>query len=573
MGTSAFRLGATQTSTKTLVEEGINQTSHGFVDGDVVRSNPGVTGAFMKAQADSATNAEALGVVIEAATHSFNLVYQGECVSEDGLSSFSNGEVLFLSPDIAGKLTTSPPTLPGQVIKPMVVINDTNEGIVLNYIGTVIGGESSVEVSNLQPVGAVIPWAGATGSEPVGWLVCDGATYYGGYTGAGTTYSNLYDVIGTSFGGSGTNGVNDYFHVPNMMGRVPVGAGSGSGLTQRVLGVTGGAESSDASITSGGTIDVSAGDAANDNKVSIMQPFTVTNYLIRYEQNSRASISGLLLNDLGDAGTTGATAGDILQYEGSGTTGVYESVSIDEALTGGFTVLGGTANFIGLSGAAPTTALNIDGALNILGALQVAGNPVMSIQQIVPVDIFSTGGYARVPGPTASSAPTSGDMYVMGMRWNITPKKSDSFIVIMGQVLFVSFDNVDPDMEWSGYYHALSRNNSATGPLNHTGSGATASLHNGQFLTGSAQYHIDKAHDGQHNYNWNSRQIFFIDQPATTSATTYDLIASGDTGENYLEAYYGTQSGGVGFQSTVHVGGAEHYPSMQWVSGHVIEIG
>ena len=103
MGTSAFRLGATQTSTKQLVET-INQTSHGFVEGDVIRPNAGVTGAFMKAQADSALNAEAIGVVSEKATHSFTVVYQGECVST-GLTGFNGADVLFLSADIAGKLT------------------------------------------------------------------------------------------------------------------------------------------------------------------------------------------------------------------------------------------------------------------------------------------------------------------------------------------------------------------------------------------------------------------------------------------------------------------------------------
>lgn len=159
------------------------------------------------------------------------------------------------------------------------------------------------------------------------------------------------------------------------------------------------------------------------------------------------------------------------------------------------------------------------------------------------------------------------------MRWNITPKKSDSFIVIMGQVLLVGHDQADPNMEWAGFYHALSKNNSATGPVsiaNRTAAGQ-ASLHNGQFLTGSAQFHIAKSHDGVQNHNMVTQNIFFIDQPATTGATTYDLIAAGDTGENFLEAYYGTQSGGV--PPWTYSDADADYPSMQWVSGHVIEIG
>jgi len=402
MGTSAFRLGATQTSTTKLVET-INQATHGFVVGDVIRPNPGVTGAFLKAQADSASNAEAIGVVSDAGSvHSFTVVYQGECVTS-GLSDFVTSDVLFLSADIAGKLTTTPPTLPGQVIKPIVVMNDTNEGLVLNYIGSVIGGESSVEVSQLQPVGAVIPWAGATGSEPLGWLVCDGATYYGGYTGAGTTYANLYSVIGTSFGGSGTNGVNDYFHVPNMMGRVPVGAGSGSGLTQRVLGVTGGAEASDAIVNQGGLLDTLATGTDNESKVSIMQPFTVTNYLIRYEQNSRASISGLLLNDLADAGTTGATVGNILQYESSGTTGVWEPATVSEALTKdapiGFTG-NMTMNSGNLTVSGTTTVGSVAGGVIIDQHGISAGDNTLGITGNITATDFTSGNVSPNPSNT-----------------------------------------------------------------------------------------------------------------------------------------------------------------------------
>jgi len=78
-------------------------------------------------------------------------------------------------------------------------------------------------------VGAVIQWG--TSNAPTGWFVCAGQ---GVHT---STYSNLFAVIGYQYGGSGTN-----FLIPDMRGRVPVGMGTGTGLTARNLSVTGGVE-------------------------------------------------------------------------------------------------------------------------------------------------------------------------------------------------------------------------------------------------------------------------------------------------------------------------------------------
>jgi microcystin-dependent protein len=79
------------------------------------------------------------------------------------------------------------------------------------------------------PTGVVMDFAGAT--APVGFLLCNGASY------ATASYPALFTVIGYTFGGSGAN-----FNVPDLRSRVAVGAGQGSGLTNRTLGVTGGEE-------------------------------------------------------------------------------------------------------------------------------------------------------------------------------------------------------------------------------------------------------------------------------------------------------------------------------------------
>ncbi len=48
----------------------------------------------------------------------------------------------------------------------------------------------------------------------------------------------LFSLLGTTYGGNGTQ----TFALPNLQGRMPIGIGSGPGLTPRVLGESGGVE-------------------------------------------------------------------------------------------------------------------------------------------------------------------------------------------------------------------------------------------------------------------------------------------------------------------------------------------
>ena len=73
----------------------------------------------------------------------------------------------------------------------------------------------------------------ATGA-PNGWLICDGSAV------SRTTYATLFAVIGTTYG---TGDGSTTFNLPDLQGRVAIGAGSGTGLTSRTLGATGGSES------------------------------------------------------------------------------------------------------------------------------------------------------------------------------------------------------------------------------------------------------------------------------------------------------------------------------------------
>jgi microcystin-dependent protein len=85
-------------------------------------------------------------------------------------------------------------------------------------------GAQFVSAVSPNPVGSLQAYAGA--SAPTGWLLCDG-----GQT-LITAYPELYSVLGTTYGsltnGSGGAG-STHFRVPDLRGRVPIGAGTGAG--------------------------------------------------------------------------------------------------------------------------------------------------------------------------------------------------------------------------------------------------------------------------------------------------------------------------------------------------------
>lgn len=80
--------------------------------------------------------------------------------------------------------------------------------------------------------GEIKAWSGAT--LPDGYLNCDGSVVLQ------SSYPALFAAIGTTWntGGEPANA----FRLPDLRGRALIGSGSGSGLTNRVLGASGGSE-------------------------------------------------------------------------------------------------------------------------------------------------------------------------------------------------------------------------------------------------------------------------------------------------------------------------------------------
>ena len=94
---------------------------------------------------------------------------------------------------------------------------------------------STPDASSSMPTGALMPYAGAT--APTGYLLCDGSSV------SSSTYLALHAVISNTYGGSAyTGSAGLSFNLPDLKGRMPIGAGTGSGLTSRVRGTTYGTE-------------------------------------------------------------------------------------------------------------------------------------------------------------------------------------------------------------------------------------------------------------------------------------------------------------------------------------------
>lgn len=92
-------------------------------------------------------------------------------------------------------------------------------------------GPSFLDDSRFPPIGAIIDYAGSR-DPSLTWLICDGRTL------SAVTYNMLFDLIGDTFGSAG----RDTFNIPDLRGRVTVGAGPGPGLSSRSVGSAGGQE-------------------------------------------------------------------------------------------------------------------------------------------------------------------------------------------------------------------------------------------------------------------------------------------------------------------------------------------
>lgn len=109
---------------------------------------------------------------------------------------------------------------------PKITFDDTT----LNIRGNVnVTGNYFLNNYILIPAGTIIQSAAI--NVPAGWLDCIGQSLLK------SDQPNLFAAISYTYGGSGLN-----FNLPDMRGRVGIGAGTNGVLTNRALGTTGGEE-------------------------------------------------------------------------------------------------------------------------------------------------------------------------------------------------------------------------------------------------------------------------------------------------------------------------------------------
>lgn len=154
-----------------------------------------------------------------------------------------------------------------------------------------------------MPAGMLAPWAGAYNDVPPGWLLCDGSAV------SRTRYYRLFKSAGTGYGaGDGSS----TFNVPDLRGRLPVGAEiSGSSQSRAEV-------SASASSSSGDTITFAAGvpagilrgmGATHANIPAGAYVIALTDTTVQLSASTTGSVSGTVrFSKLGaaDAETLGA---------------------------------------------------------------------------------------------------------------------------------------------------------------------------------------------------------------------------------------------------------------------------
>lgn len=136
------------------ITKSINQTTHGFSVGDLVRLSG--AGTYTESQADSAANAEVEGMVSAVAdADNFTLMMKGYVA---GLSGLTANTRYFLDASTAGAMTDTPPSTADQVVKYVFVADSTTSGYVDIQPGRVVESQASEEALNRGLIGeAYIP--------------------------------------------------------------------------------------------------------------------------------------------------------------------------------------------------------------------------------------------------------------------------------------------------------------------------------------------------------------------------------------------------------------------------------
>jgi hypothetical protein len=192
------------------ISEKITQTSHGFSVGNIIRHNGSI---YIKAQADTNVNAEAIGIIESVNGNDFVVSYSGRI---SGLTGLTAGSLYYLSDSVAGGFTSAVQT----IVRPIFVATSTTSGIVINTRGqgfqgftgpqglTGSGFQGNTGFQGFSGPQGFDGFQGLTGS---GFQGTTGSTGFQGFTGPqGLTGSGFQGATGSTgfqgFTGSGFQG-------------------------------------------------------------------------------------------------------------------------------------------------------------------------------------------------------------------------------------------------------------------------------------------------------------------------------------------------------------------------------
>jgi microcystin-dependent protein len=220
--------------------------------GDTVKVSPAVTDGTVSADYIVGITTE------EIPADGFGFVTQFGFINKVDTSVWSLGTILYPDASNPGQLTSTIPTAPALKIPIAAVTRQhavTGRVLVRSIPGHNLDGLHDVSITSVSsgqflrrnsgntawinetvtlpapiPSGVISQFAGS--SAPTGYLLCEGQTI------SRTTYSDLFAVVGTTYGaGDGST----TFALPDLRTRVPVGKNASGTFAN--LGATGGAES------------------------------------------------------------------------------------------------------------------------------------------------------------------------------------------------------------------------------------------------------------------------------------------------------------------------------------------
>jgi microcystin-dependent protein len=289
-------------------------------------------------------------------------------------------------------------------------------------------GAQFVQAVQPVPVGSLQPYAGA--NAPTGWLLCDGGSY------STTLYPDLYSVLGYTYGGSGAS-----FNVPDLRGRVPMGAGTGAqnggsgtgvisggtALTARARGAFGGDErlQSHGHTSPGqtlGTIYYAGGSPlqgwnpdgvdgtsrATTNTGSgsggNMPPFVVTNYIIKALPDvPRQGMALGTTPPIVTALPVNPQFGEVVTYAADATNGVYWNLQYDASGTYPWKYIGGSPYVVStFTGEGTTSTSYVDLTSGPQIAIPLAGDFMVDIECSMASTSSAAGAMSYAVGATGA---------------------------------------------------------------------------------------------------------------------------------------------------------------------------